>query len=76
MDNFYAVSKRISHLYSLLQDDVSREIFFARLQFDICPSIGGWLHLANLSGKISPEAFSAQMGWERALKSLAEQKKS
>lgn len=71
--DFYEGAKRAAELYPLLQDDLSRELFWARLKFDLCSSAETMLRLAWLSGLISQEEYNAQLNWKNTVNTLARQ---
>ncbi len=73
----YGFVKRAENLYGLLQDDLSREIFWARLRYDIDPTMTNVMRLAGLmpslgDGDISQEELKRQRKWKETLQSLAE----
>lgn len=71
MATFYDITKQEAELYSLLQDDLSRRIFWARLQCDLQRGYSHVLSLYEASGRMStqelallrtlPEQFNALM---------------
>lgn len=75
MNDFYEITGRIASLAGLLQDDLSRAVFQARLQFDICPTGAGYLKLGSLSGLFSAEEFEKQGAWKKTVKNLLKEGK-
>lgn len=73
MTDFYEGTKRASALYPLLQDDLSRDIFWTRLKFDLCPSADTLLRLVRLSGIITQEEYDTQLNWKNTVNTLARQ---
>lgn len=53
--------EKITQLYSTLQDELSREVFDARLMVDICPTVSHLAQLIQLNGHMSSEE-AAQVG--------------
>ena len=70
MADFYNTTKRISQLYSRLQDDLSRDILETRVLFDIYPTVDKMNHLVQLSGLLSPEELVIRNGWRNEVTSL------
>lgn len=51
----YGFTERTKALYGLLQDDLSRKVFWARLSADICPSVHNLVRLSCLCRNTTPE---------------------
>lgn len=59
----------------LLEDNLSRAVFEARLEYDIQPSIDGMIKLYGLSGKLSNEEMKQLEGWKDTFQKLLPNKK-
>lgn len=71
----YDAVKRARGLYSLLQDELSKEIFKARLAFDLEPSMTNAVKLLCLNPSIPQDEVEAVQSWRKTLDSIAEDKK-
>lgn len=71
----YDAVKRARRLYSLLQDELSKEIFKARLAFDLEPSMANAVKLLCLNPSISQDEAEDVQSWRKTLDSIAENKK-
>lgn len=72
MNNFYNITDKVVKLYSLLQDDLSKEIFWARLKTDISPTMESLLALYKASGVPTQEELSLQETWKEKFSELTE----
>ena len=70
MYNYYELTTRTSELYKILEDDISRDIFWARLKFDIAPSIANILRAANVMRAISDEEYQRRCLWKNRFKAI------
>lgn len=68
-DAYYQI-KRVSELYGLLQDDISRNIFWARLKQDIAPSITGMIQLFGAMNELSYEEFGQKFKWKEEFRRI------
>lgn len=71
----YEFVKKTARLYEALQDEVSKEIFWARLQYDIEPSMTNTVNLMRLSGNIELNEWVHIKNWKADLCSQLEKKK-
>ncbi len=71
----YDVVKRARVLYSLLQDELSKEIFKARLTFDLEPSMTNAVDLLCLNTSIPQDEVVDAQNWRKTLDSIAKDKK-
>ncbi len=70
MEIQYEFISRIESLYSKLQDDLSRKIFWARLKCDISFSLSHIFDLFSLSGYLSKEEVEYKNRWKEDVSKL------
>ena len=70
MNNYYEFAKRITELYKLLNDEISRDIFWLRLKMDTTPSIVDVLRAANTMRAIDDEEYKKRCSWKSYFQSL------
>lgn len=60
-------------LYQLLQDEQSKHIFWARLQYDMEPSFNNMLELLNGSDLLSDEMRLQRKAWKKKLREICDE---
>lgn len=73
--NPYDSVDHIATLYELLQDDLSRSIFWARLQFDFNPTMNGAIQLLQFSEGYTEEEILALKTWKKTFRKLHDAQK-
>lgn len=71
----YDVMKRTRALYSMLQDELSKEIFKARLAFDLDPSMTNAVKLMCLNPAIPKDRLEEAQSWKKKLNTISHRKK-
>ena len=71
----YAYMEKIVELYGQLQDELSKEIFWARLKCDTTISVNNALNLFALTGMLTSEEIFRQKSWRTEFESLNQQNK-
>lgn len=66
----YNFTQRCKQLYELLQDERSKDIFKARVLFDIEPSMTNAVHFISLREHLPPEEIARHLEWKDAYHSL------
>lgn len=73
--NFYDNIDHIAAMYELLQDDLSRNIFWARLQFDLTPTMSGAIQLLQWSEGYTEDEVIALKTWKETFRKLHDAQK-
>lgn len=68
----YDFTGRCQQLFSLLQDDLSKEIFLARLRLDIEPSMSNAMRVLclNEASRKNPEERAKRLAWKETVEKL------
>lgn len=66
----YHVADEMSKFYGSLIDDQSRELFMARIEYDIAPGFGSLMRLINASGLYSKEKSEERTLWKSIFESV------
>ncbi len=64
MSEQYKFMKRISELYSTLEDELSRKLFWARMQYDVEPSVESAIQFYGLAANLSKEELELNYRWK------------
>lgn len=60
----YQMMNDISKWYDLLEDNRSKEIFLARLEYDVVPNFSSLMRIINASGIFPKESNLDRIGWK------------
>lgn len=71
----YDTIKRIKTLYSALQDELSREVFHARLAFDVDPTMTNAVKLLCLNPSVPKDEREELQNWKKELDQISKEKK-
>ena len=63
---------RLQKAYRLLQDDLSKEVFKARLTYDITRSFDDVVHLAGTSGNYDQQTLAHAKGFSKRCRQIVE----
>lgn len=63
----YAYAQRCRQLFDLLEDDVSRKLFKARMIFDLEPSMSNAMRILCLNevSRKDPEKMAQRLSWKK-----------
>ena len=75
MEIHYNDINEINKLYTKLQDDLSKQIFFERLKCDISPSMSNIFQLFSCSGYLTEDEIEYQYKWKDCLVGLTKDNK-
>lgn len=75
MENQYAYAAHMAELCNLLEDQWSKDIFWARLQFDCQPNLENEIRLLELSGSNTEKEIQFRKNFQTFSKQLQEQGK-
>ena len=75
MDTLYRYAERVKELYELLEDELSKKIFLARIQFDITYSVEDALRLFGLTGILTEEEAAIQLSCRKTLNQIKKENK-
>lgn len=64
----YEFTARLRELYGRLQDERSRELFWARMRYDLEPRMESALVLASLRSGLSPEQAASSLDWRETFR--------
>ena len=66
----YKFTEQMQNCYSALQDRLSKDIFWARLQCDFEPDMTNVMRLTSMSSGLSPEKKQIVLNWKKTLDAL------
>lgn len=71
----YTIADHMAEFYNLLQDDLSRNIFWARMQFDLEPSMSRAVQLLRFTEGYTDDEFAALNHWKEIFHDLRDAQK-
>ncbi len=75
MTSFYKLINNSSKLYHLLEDDISRSVFWMRLRYDMDPSFDNMLLFSKLNGRTKENQEISQPLWRTYFSQMNERNK-
>lgn len=70
MSVYYDMMNKVSALYSLLEDELSKELFLARIKYDVCQSLSSATQLFALGTELPKEDVEVIMNWKERFEQL------
>lgn len=64
MSEQYAFMKRLSELYNVLEDELSRKLFWARMQYDTEPSVESAIQFYGLAANLNKDELELNYSWK------------
>ena len=71
----YDFTSRMNELYRLLQDRLSKDLFWARMRFDISPDMDAAIDICSLNQRITAPVIGELKNWRKYFETAADEKK-